>query len=357
MAKKDTKAKTSKKKTGKTMTATVIAKRMASALKSTAFWQATTAVVAVLLVASFFVGDYSNTFSKKLPDEVVAGNTIAFINQYLLQGAEAQLNSIDEVYGLIELNMTISGTKYQSYVTKDGKLLFPSVINTAVTKALADAAAKAPSQGTATGIPKSSKPTVELFVMAYCPYGTQMEKGMLPVLDTLGDKIDFQLKFVNYAMHGQKEMNEQMWQYCIEKDNPDQLTDYLYCFLKAGDREGCLTEVGLDRASLETCVNETDESFSITADYEDKSTWMGNYPHFGIHDAENVKYGVRGSPTLVVNGQAVGTARDPASLLATVCSAFNEAPEECNSSLSSATPSPGFGLDETTTASNTAACS
>jgi len=62
---------------------------------------------------------------------------------------------------------------------------------------------------------KTDKPEVELFVMSYCPYGTQMEKGILPAFDTLGDTVDAELKFVDYAMHGEKEVKENLRQYCI----------------------------------------------------------------------------------------------------------------------------------------------
>ena len=61
------------------------------------------------------------------------------------------------------------------------------------------------------------------------------------------------------------------------------------------------------------------------------------------------KYGVQGSPTLVINGEVVQTGRDSASLLQTICSAFNEQPEACQTELSATSPSPGFGTgtDET----------
>jgi len=49
--------------------------------------------------------------------------------------------------------------------------------------------------------------------MSYCPYGTQIEKGILPVINALGNKIKFSLKFVDYAMHGKKEIDENSRQY------------------------------------------------------------------------------------------------------------------------------------------------
>ena len=57
--------------------------------------------------------------------------------------------------------------------------------------------------------------SVELFVMSHCPYGVQMEKGILPVLKLLDTRIDFSLKFVDYAMHGKTELDEQTRQYFL----------------------------------------------------------------------------------------------------------------------------------------------
>jgi hypothetical protein len=68
--------------------------------------------------------------------------------------------------------------------------------------------------------------------MSYCPFGTQAEKGILPVVNLLKDKIDFKVKFVNYAMHGKKEIDENNLQYCIQKEEPNKYNSYLTCFLK-----------------------------------------------------------------------------------------------------------------------------
>ncbi|MEM2131153.1 MAG: GILT family protein, partial [Candidatus Woesearchaeota archaeon] len=68
---------------------------------------------------------------------------------------------------------------------------------------------------------KKDKPEVQLFVMSHCPFGTQMEKGILPVVELLGNKIDFKVRFVYYAMHGEVEVKEQLRQYCIQKEQQD----------------------------------------------------------------------------------------------------------------------------------------
>jgi glutaredoxin len=197
----------------------------------------------------------------------------------------------------------------------------------------------------ATVTKKSDKPVVELFVMSHCPYGTQMEKGILPVAKALGNKIDFQVKFVDYAMHEKKEIDEQLRQYCINKEQAPVFIPYLECFLKAGDNAACLKETKVDEKKLATCVTNTDKQFKITESYNNKDSWGSQFPPFAIHQAENTKYGVQGSPTLVINGEQINSGRDAASLAKAICGAFNDgkAPKECSNTFASATPAPGFG--------------
>lgn len=203
---------------------------------------------------------------------------------------------------------------------------------------------------------KKDKPTVELFVMSHCPYGTQIEKGMLPVAELLGDKIDFDIKFCDYAMHGEKELNEQLIQYCIQNRQNDKYLDYLKCFLEAGNSETCLTQVGIDQDVLDKCVAATDKEYKVTEGFNDKTTYKGSFPTFSVFQSDVDKYGVQGSPTLVINGVTASTGRDSVSLLNAVCTGFKDKPAECDETLSSANPTPGFGFDTTTAAAADATC-
>jgi len=212
-------------------------------------------------------------------------------------------------------------------------------------------------QPAAPTVPKSDKPKIELFVMSHCPYGTQIEKGMLPVLGVLGDDVDFDLNFVYYAMHGEVEVKEQTRQYCIQRDQKELYLDYLTCFLEDGNSERCLLETGVDTSKVDSCSEEIDQEFGITAAYDDKASWLsGRYPLFNTDKEDNQKYGVRGSPTLIINGATVSSARDSASLLRTVCNAFNEKPDSCNTQFDSVAPGPGFGFDTTSGNAAVAGC-
>jgi hypothetical protein len=276
-----------------------------------------------------------------------------------IANGDATVDTITDTGSLYKLSLTVSGKQYESYVTKDGKLLFPQGIDmTTPVPASTTTNTAAP-----TVVPKTDKPTVELFVMAYCPYGTQAEKGILPAVRALGDKIDFKIRFVNYAMHGEKEVKEDLNQYCIESEQPDKYLKYLACFLNDSAGQGsdaaitsCLATTGIDTVKLDACKTVTDTTFNVMKDFNDKTSWLnGNFPKIELDGALNTKYSIGGSPTFIINGVESNAGRDSASYLKGICAAFNNAPAECNTVLSSTQPGPGFGYDSVG-AANAAGC-
>ena len=198
-------------------------------------------------------------------------------------------------------------------------------------------------------VPKSDRPKIELFVMSYCPYGLQMEKAYAPAWDLLKNKADIDVKFVSYAMHGLKEVEENTRQYCIEKNQNNKYIAYLQCFTASGDATSCLASVGISANALQSCINDTNAQFGIMAKYNNQSTWLsGQYPLYPIHDALNQKYGVQGSPTLVINGVQANVGRTPEAVKQAICAAFNNPPSECGQALSAVAFVPGFGASQQT---------
>jgi len=291
------------------------------------------AVLALLLVVSSFSGGLTgSTVSETKAGEELMGYLTAQV------GEGVEIVSSKDMGSLYEISISYQGRTIPLYVTKDGKYLVQGIAPLEVGEFEQE---PAPQE-----VPKSDKPIVELFVMSHCPFGTQMEKGILPVVELLGDKIDFEVKFVYYAMHGEVEVTEELNQYCIQKEQGDKFLDYLTCFLEDGDGDRCLTAVGIDREALTSCTAATDAAFDITKNLEDEASWLsGRFPLFNIYKEDNEKYDVGGSPTLIINGVQASAARNSASLLSVICSAFNEAPKECETELSSATPSSGFGYE------------
>ncbi len=308
----------------------------------------------ILLVVLVFIGYSSLRGTKKmLNKEDAIVKTEDFINNFLMQsGNKASVQEITSEYGLYKLKVDIVSDVVESYLTKDGKLFFPQAL---IIDEIANSKTASPSGDTniATDVPKSDKPVVELFIMSYCPYGTQMQKGILPVLETLGDKIDFELKFVDYIMHGEQEITENLVQYCIQEEQSDKLNDYLTCFLKEGKSDECVTATKINTKKLNSCVAKTDDQYDVTNNYTNKVGYRGSYPGFDVNKTDTAKYSVNGSPTLIINGQDIQSGRDSASLLGTICNAFENQPKECQTELPSASPTPGFGSG--TTANSAAA--
>ncbi len=294
-------------------------------------------------------------FKQNLSPQQAEAKAKDFIEGNLVQeGMEVKVKGVSEENNLYKITIDVQGQEVDSYITKDGESFFPQVMDIKEMEEQSQAQAETEEQQNQP-VPKSDKPKVESFVMTYCPYGTQVQKGLLPVIETLGDKIDFDFKYVDYAMHEKEEIDENLRQYCLSQQEEDAYYNYLDCFLKDSQSENCLTEAGVDTNSLETCMEETDQEYKITEKFEDKNNWEDQFPPFDIHKEENEKYEIQGSPTLVINEQQTTSGRDPQSLLDKICSAFNEEPEECQEELPSEEPEPGFGEGTTSGGSANAA--
>lgn len=311
-------------------------------------------VIILIVVAVINFGSGWFKFSKNLTPDQAKAKAEEFINKNLVQGTTATITEVtDYNKSLYKLKVKVGTNDIDSFITKDGKEFFPQSMK------IEEVAANTGNEDSGSeqtpvvpaDVVKSDKPKVEAFVMSHCPYGTQIEKGLVPVMETLKDKADIEIKFVNYAMHGQIEVEDNIKQYCISKEQPNKYTAFLNCFLKSGDSKACVTSSGVDQKKLDSCYSATDKKFGLMKAFNDKANWGGSFPPFSIHEAENKSYGVQGSPTLVINGKQVESGRDSASLLAAICAGFNNKPAECDTKLSSASPAPGFG--EGTAASGT----
>jgi hypothetical protein len=279
-------------------------------------WMISTIVIAIfaiiLIIGSFSgIGLTGNVISEEEAADII----IDFAEKQT--GEEIELVEINEEYGLYEVVILFKEQEVPLYLTKDGENLVQGVTPLSLLQ-------EQTNKNEAAEVPKSDKPIVELFIMTHCPYGTQAEKGFLPVIEALGNTIDAKIRFVHYFMHDPEE-TETPIQVCIREEQEDKWLDYLECFLEDGDSDRCIEEVGIDKDALDTCLAENADGF-----YEEDS---------GLSEG----YGVRGSPTLVINGVIASSGRSPDAFLQTICGAFNTAPEECNQELSTENPSPGFG--------------
>lgn len=264
-----------------------------------------------------------------------------FINENLMMpGTKAHITEIIKEYGLYKIMVDVGlGEIIESYISQDGKLFFPQSID------MQEYENQNNKPLTTTEIlNKQERPYVELFVMSHCPYGVQMEKALLPVISLLKDYLDFELKFNTYAMHDKVELDEQLTQYCIQKEDQENLISYLTCFNKTEDSKKCLNENKINATKISTCVKTADKEYKVTENYNNKTTWLSEtYPIFTLFQADNEKYGVEGSPTLIINEELTSPDRTSQSLLNLICSSFINPPTECQTELSNVAPGYGFG--------------
>jgi hypothetical protein len=229
------------------------------------------------------------------------------------------------------------GSNIPVFVDKNGKFMFvsaPMLLNETV----ATTPETTPEQTQVAT--KSDKPVVELFVMAFCPYGVQAEQIMKPVVDLLGSKADIKVRFIASvsgttpdsvdSLHGATEAMEDLRQVCINKYYPAKYWSYLdkidaNCYSLSRDAAGldacwkaAATNLTMDVAKIDTCSKGTEGIDLLKADV-------------AITDS----YGVSGSPTLIINGAKYNGARTSEAFKAAICNAFNTPPAECGAAINS----------------------
>lgn len=319
-------------------------KNIKSTKKNINIWMIVSVVLFLLLISSviWFNGFGLKNLIFKNSDKV-AQTTLDFIDKNMLaEGYKASLVESKQLQnGLYEIKFKVEDQEFTFYVSSDGKTLFPQGVEMVASTEEQE-------------VPKADKPSVQLFVMSYCPYGLQAEKMYLPVFNLLKDKADISIHFVSYAMHEKKEIDENLRQYCIQKEQPEKYPAYLSCFVKAGDSEKCLGEASIDKTKIDSCIAQTDQQYNVTTQYNDQSTWLnGQYPKFDVEADLNEQYDIKGSPTIVINGKVVNVdPRSPEKFKEVICQAFNTPPAECSQKLSEDTVSTGFGEGSSTSASD-----
>ena len=305
-------------------------------LKKLTVWKSAAALLGILLIISLFTDGFGITGAAiglpgALSSDEAAEKTVDYINENLLQpGTTATLVSVEDSGDLYNVKLRIGNQLYDSYVTKDGSLLFPNAVNL-------DAVVEEPEQPTA-DYPKNDKPDVLMFVMTFCPYGQQAETGLGPVAELLGNKINFEPHFVIYSnyrgggpnyclddenkycsMHGIDELNEGVRQLCIWKYEKSKFWDYVSainskCSLSNIETcwEGIAQDAGINVERIKTC--QENEALSLLR----TEVELGE------------EHGASGSPTIVINGKSYSGARTPNAFQEAICSAFNKQPSECS---------------------------
>jgi len=266
-------------------------------------------------------------------------NAISYMNANIAQAnSTAELVSVTEKNGVYQIAARYQGRNISIYTTRDCNLLFTSSYNMKGT-----VATTTPTPSPTPTVPpkpvKSARPSTELFVMSFCPYGVQAENVMEPVVGLLGTKANFTVRYIASvqgttvdsvkSLHGLTEAKEDLRQLCIAKYYPAKLWPYLMdidtnCYpirQNVTSLDACSVnatrKLGIDNQKIETCAGGSEGLALLRAD----EAITGNYK-------------VTGSPTLLINGQKYSGQRTSEAYKQGICDHFVTTPAECSVNLS-----------------------
>jgi len=320
--------------------------------------QTTVAIIAVAMLAiGFGAGYYLNMGETGTGGETTTPTTDGFVfDQQKVNEITATFEDYFYVYGQgqpvdlvfqtyresgdhVDLVYMFNGQPFNISMSKDYQYLYPSVLSYEAFKQ--DVAyAKTQFEESLTAEPpepeeleKTETPEVLLFVMSFCPYGNVAEDAMAPVVDLIGEGIYFEPVYIVSggagswtSLHGNVELNQDIREKIIYNlYGADVWMDYVYA-----------VNAQCDYTNADECWTGPAEALGInTTEVEELFNNDTYVDELLTKDAMlSAAYGVRGSPTLIVNGMTMSVERSPESYKSTICDAFLSPHEKCNETLS-----------------------
>jgi hypothetical protein len=191
---------------------------------------------------------------------------------------------------------------------------------------------------------KSARPAADLYVMSFCPYGSQAETAMGPVVDLLKSKADIRIRYITTisgttvdsvnSLHGPAEAKEDLRQICINKYYPEQFWSYIKTF-----NEQCYPS-WRNATVLDSCQKNTTAALSIDSAKIDTCAQGAEGLALLIADEAAAAHDhATASPMLFINGVLYSGARTPDAYKQAICNSFETVPAECSTVLSSSSAS------------------
>lgn len=313
------------------------------------------AIIALGVLAFTYKGQTGKTAVLSAND---AGNkAIEYINKNILAGeGSASLKEITEESGLYKMLFSLNNQDETAYLTKDGQLLFPMVVNLTGNDQKTDQTTGEAPVKTCEEMKKADKAELTAFIVSQCPYGLQAQRILAEAIKSVPAlKESIKVKYLGAitdgkitSMHGDNEAQENLLQICIREEQSAKYWDYVSCYIQAGDSAGCLKSTAIDQVKLKSCTNDAGKGLAYAkADF----------------DAAN-QSSASGSPTLVQNGETVSEfwfgGRTADAIKTLVCCGFGAQPSFCSQTLTKDTAATSFSktyaASQDSSANNNANC-
>jgi len=287
-------------------------------------------------------------------DKKIAEKAVNYINDNDLASATASLLEFSRESGLIKIKIKIGETEFDSYVSKDGRFLFPNVIEM-VTLENTNTEGTTPtvSVGSCDELTKTDNPVLEVYIVSLCPYGLQIQRAVAEAVKSVPELANYvKIRYIGstdgstiQSMHGEEEATENLRQICIREEQSNKYWNYASCYMKAGDSSACLLSAGVDSGKLSSCMSDTTKGIA----YASEDFILNN------------KYGVSGSPTLMLGDAVVSETgfggRSADAIKSIVCCASSSESSFCSQALNTSPAATSFSQDYSSgNSTNTANC-
>ncbi len=168
------------------------------------------------------------------------------------------------------------------------------------------------------------KANLVFYVMSQCPYGTQVEEAIVPVLAEMGEAVNYKVEFIVSenedgsfnSLHGEPEVKGNIVQLCVQENYNDKFVKFLSCMNKNPSNipdnwKDCAKENEINEAELEKCYT-GDEGKKLLSESAKKAE----------------KVNAQGSPTIYINDNLYQGQRSPKDFKKGLCQ-YIEGHESC----------------------------
>ncbi|MBU0981035.1 MAG: DsbA family protein [Nanoarchaeota archaeon] len=256
------------------------------------YWKPLSIVLGVILIFSLYFNISSDDAGEISLDEA-SESAMDYINAYLLQpGTTASVTGLNEEHDLYNIKLNIGGQEFDSYVTKDGKLLFPSVVllDEAPDRAGAEDNDGGDVEIELDGRPVKGSEDAKITIVEYasfsCSWCNRVRTTLDQVLEAYPD--DVNIIYKHFDRGGSDSMTAQAAECAGDQGKFWEMHDIIFDEGPSGDLDGYADDLGLDTASFSQCL-ESGKYASLVQQ----------------HTQEARSLGMTGTPGFFINGQIV----------------------------------------------------
>ena len=275
-------------------------------IKKDTLWKLISGIMGVLLIISLYYNftNRATVTGGGVGIDKAADDAVSYINSYLLQpGIKADLVSKKEDKGLYNVKINIGGREYDSYVTKDGKLLFPSAVDMGVKPTAEPTPTEAEkievsADDDAIKGDKDAPVTLIEFSDFECPFCAKFFKETLPLIQKeymQEGKVKLIYRDFPLSSHPNAQKAAEAAECAGEQDKYYEMHDKLF---EQGVKGGVdsfkqyAKDLGLNTEKFNDCIDSGKMASEIQKDMSDGQS-----------------YGVSGTPAFFINGKFISGAQ------------------------------------------------